>query len=167
MRARSARSRSATTSACFTRRTPRTVEREALSERVRFFEKDALLLKKHPDRYRTLFLKEAHYLNTEGFHEHFRRGAAEVRRHNRRVLSSRGAPGMTDDFLERYLAAFGRIEGWFSPDACLMFMAYNQLVADEGLSGDVLESASTTDCPRSAAAAAGRGPYIGRRRSVR
>ena len=46
-------------------------------ERVRFFEKDALLLKKHPDRYRTLFLKEAHYLNTEGFHEHFRRGAVK------------------------------------------------------------------------------------------
>jgi GT2 family glycosyltransferase len=56
---------------------PRTVEREALAQRVRFFEMDALLLKKHPDRYRTLFLKEAHYLNTEGFHEHFRRGAAK------------------------------------------------------------------------------------------
>jgi GT2 family glycosyltransferase len=54
---------------------PRTVEREALTERVRFFEKDALLFKKHPERYRTLFLKEGHYLNTEGFHEHFRRGA--------------------------------------------------------------------------------------------
>jgi len=39
--------------------------------------KDALelLLKKHPERYRKLFLREAHYLNTEGFHEHFRRGA--------------------------------------------------------------------------------------------
>jgi glycosyltransferase involved in cell wall biosynthesis len=55
----------------------RTVEREALSQRVRFFEKDALLLKKHPDRYRTLFLKEGHYLHTKGFHEHFRRGAAK------------------------------------------------------------------------------------------
>jgi len=54
---------------------PRNVEREALSERVRFFEKDALLLKKHPARYRTLFLREGHYLNTKGFHEHFRRGA--------------------------------------------------------------------------------------------
>jgi glycosyltransferase involved in cell wall biosynthesis len=53
----------------------RSIEREALSERVRFFEKDALLFKKHPDRYRTLFLREAHYLNTKGFQEHFRRGA--------------------------------------------------------------------------------------------
>jgi hypothetical protein len=35
------------------------------------------LLKKHPDRYRTLFLKEGHYLHTKGFHEHFRRGAAK------------------------------------------------------------------------------------------
>jgi glycosyltransferase involved in cell wall biosynthesis/GT2 family glycosyltransferase len=54
---------------------PRTVEREALRERVCFFEKDALLFKKHPERYRTLFLREGHYLSTEGFHEHFRRGA--------------------------------------------------------------------------------------------
>ena len=53
----------------------RTVEREALSERATFFEKDALLLTKHPARYRTLFLREGHYLNTKGFHEHFRRGA--------------------------------------------------------------------------------------------
>ena len=34
-----------------------------------------MLFKKHPARYRTLFLREAHYLNTKGFHEHFRRGA--------------------------------------------------------------------------------------------
>jgi len=53
----------------------RSVAREAHAARVRFFEKDALLLKKHPERYRALFLKEGHYLNTEGFHEHFRRGA--------------------------------------------------------------------------------------------
>jgi glycosyltransferase involved in cell wall biosynthesis/GT2 family glycosyltransferase len=53
----------------------RSLEREALSQRVRFFEKDALLFKKHPDRYRTLFQREGHYRNTEGFHEHFRRGA--------------------------------------------------------------------------------------------
>jgi glycosyltransferase involved in cell wall biosynthesis len=53
----------------------RSVEREGHASRVRFFEKDALLLKKHPDRYRALFLREGHYLSTEGFHEHFRRGA--------------------------------------------------------------------------------------------
>jgi GT2 family glycosyltransferase len=55
----------------------RSVEREALSQRVKFFEKDALLFKKHPDRYRTLFQREGHYLNTQGFHEHFRRGAVK------------------------------------------------------------------------------------------
>jgi GT2 family glycosyltransferase len=53
----------------------RSVEREALSQRVRFFEKDALLFKKHPDRYRMLFQREGHYRNTKEFHEHFRRGA--------------------------------------------------------------------------------------------
>jgi hypothetical protein len=52
------------------------IEREARAARVRFFEKDALLMKKHPERYRTLFLREAHYANTPGFVEHFMRGAA-------------------------------------------------------------------------------------------
>jgi glycosyltransferase involved in cell wall biosynthesis/GT2 family glycosyltransferase len=53
----------------------RTVEREGHAERMRFFEKDALLLKKHPERYRALFLTEGHYAKTTGFHEHFLRGA--------------------------------------------------------------------------------------------
>jgi hypothetical protein len=46
---------------------------------------------------------------------------------------------MQHDFLERYLGAFGSIPGWFSADACLMFMAYHQLLAEEGLAGDTLE----------------------------
>ena len=46
---------------------------------------------------------------------------------------------MNDDFLSRYFAAFDTIPGWCSPDAFLMFMAYHQLLADEGLAGDVLE----------------------------
>lgn len=50
-------------------------QREASAERARFFEKDALLLAKHPERYRTLFLNEAHYRQTKGFREHFLRGA--------------------------------------------------------------------------------------------
>ena len=45
--------------------------------RVRFFEKDALLLKKHPDRYKSLFLVEGHYRNTAGFREHFMRGSVK------------------------------------------------------------------------------------------
>src|SRR5262249_17787774 len=53
---------------------PRVTDREGAAERARFFEKDALLLKKHPERYRSLFLKEGHYLRTEGFREHFTRG---------------------------------------------------------------------------------------------
>jgi GT2 family glycosyltransferase len=54
---------------------PRTIEREALTARVRFFENDALLLKKHPERYRTLFVRERHYAQTPGFFDHFQRGA--------------------------------------------------------------------------------------------
>ena len=45
---------------------------------------------------------------------------------------------MQDDFLSRYLGAFDPIP-WFSPDACLMFLAYHQLVAEQGLAGDTLE----------------------------
>jgi glycosyltransferase involved in cell wall biosynthesis len=53
---------------------PRALAREAQSERARFFQKDALLLNKHPELYRTLFMGEAHYLHTEGFRENFLRG---------------------------------------------------------------------------------------------
>ena len=56
---------------------PRAIEREAQAARARFFEKDALLLKKHPERYRALFLREAHYERTPGFREHLMRGAAK------------------------------------------------------------------------------------------
>lgn len=50
-------------------------ERESSAERARFFEKDALLYKKHPDRYMRLFLAEGHWHSTPGFWEHFERGA--------------------------------------------------------------------------------------------
>lgn len=52
----------------------RDIQRESLEERNRFFEKDALLLKKHPDRYRELFFMEGHYCQTAGFWAHFQRG---------------------------------------------------------------------------------------------
>ncbi len=46
---------------------------------------------------------------------------------------------MQPSFLQRYLAAFHRIEGWFSYDAALMFMAYHQLLAEHGFAANVLE----------------------------
>lgn len=46
---------------------------------------------------------------------------------------------MQPSFLQLYLDAFHRIEGWFVYDAALMFMAYNQLIAAAGISGDTLE----------------------------
>lgn len=52
----------------------RNIERESQTERNRFFEKDALLLKKHPEKYRQLFFMEGHYGKTEGFWANFCRG---------------------------------------------------------------------------------------------
>jgi hypothetical protein len=42
-------------------------------------------------------------------------------------------------FLQKYLLAFHRIQGWFSYDAALMFMAYNQVLAARGIAANVLE----------------------------
>lgn len=53
----------------------RKLVRESFEARVRFFEKDALLLKKHPSKYRQLFIQEDHWRRTPGFWEHFLRGA--------------------------------------------------------------------------------------------
>src|SRR5215831_2739883 len=41
-------------------------------------------------------------------------------------------------FLQRYFARWS-LPGWFSQDAALMFMAYNQLIADQGITGNTLE----------------------------
>lgn len=46
---------------------PRSIERESSESRVKFFKKDALLYKKHPERYKKLFFAESHYKNTKGF----------------------------------------------------------------------------------------------------
>lgn len=53
----------------------RSIERESSDERAIFFQKDALLMKKHPDRYKTLFLSEGHWEKTPGFWENFLIGA--------------------------------------------------------------------------------------------
>jgi hypothetical protein len=46
---------------------------------------------------------------------------------------------MQKSFLQSYFEAFHRISGWFVFDAALMFIAYNQLIAADGVSGDTLE----------------------------
>ncbi len=53
---------------------PVSLERESAAKRASFFEKDALLFKKHPDRYKHLFSAEGHWESTPGFWEHFLRG---------------------------------------------------------------------------------------------
>lgn len=45
----------------------RSIERESQEARAKFFCKDALLWRKHPDRYRELFLAEGHFQGTPGF----------------------------------------------------------------------------------------------------
>jgi hypothetical protein len=46
---------------------------------------------------------------------------------------------MKPGFLQTYLDAFPSIQGFFTFDAALMFMAYNQLIRAEQIAGDVLE----------------------------
>ena len=53
----------------------RNIARESQAARDFFFEKDILLLERHPARYRELFRLENHWQNTEGFWPNFLRGA--------------------------------------------------------------------------------------------
>jgi GT2 family glycosyltransferase/glycosyltransferase involved in cell wall biosynthesis len=50
---------------------PRSVDRESLATRSRFFINDARLLQKHPDRYVQLFLAESQWLSNPHFWTHF------------------------------------------------------------------------------------------------
>ncbi len=59
----------------------RSDERESAQERAWFFEKDPVLLEKHPKRYPDLFVAEANYLKIEGFWDAFRRGVEKYRVH--------------------------------------------------------------------------------------
>lgn len=52
-------------------------ERESSQARNRFFEKDAILYKKHPARYMAIFHAEGHWHQTEGFWSNFERGAVK------------------------------------------------------------------------------------------
>lgn len=47
----------------------RIIKRESTGERVKFFQQDALLFRKHPERYRELFFSERHFELTSGFGE--------------------------------------------------------------------------------------------------
>lgn len=53
---------------------PCSKERESAVERAKFFQKDALLYRKHPERYRELFMVEGHYERTAGFNENLAKG---------------------------------------------------------------------------------------------
>lgn len=53
---------------------PRSKDRESSAERGRFFVKDALLYRKHPERYRQLFFAERHFDHTHGFRENLLTG---------------------------------------------------------------------------------------------
>jgi GT2 family glycosyltransferase len=55
----------------------REIDRESLHSRAAFFTKDALLLKKHPERYRELFMREGHWRETTGFWPNFLRGVEQ------------------------------------------------------------------------------------------
>lgn len=46
---------------------------------------------------------------------------------------------MQPSFLQKYLASFAEIDGWFQFDAALLFMAYSQLLRERGIAGGVLE----------------------------
>jgi glycosyltransferase involved in cell wall biosynthesis len=56
----------------------RDIERESHEARAYFFEKDALLYQKHPERYRVLFEFERHYERGHGFAEHVLRGFEKI-----------------------------------------------------------------------------------------
>ncbi len=57
----------------------RDIARESIVERNLFFEKDALLMAKHPERFKTLFFAEQHYLSTPGYWENLERGIKKYR----------------------------------------------------------------------------------------
>ncbi|MDD5462382.1 MAG: glycosyltransferase [Methylococcales bacterium] len=57
---------------------PRAIERESAQTRACFFQNDAILYRKHPDRYQQLFFTERHFQITPGFKENLLAGFKKV-----------------------------------------------------------------------------------------
>ncbi|MDD5319239.1 MAG: glycosyltransferase [Methylococcales bacterium] len=57
---------------------PRAIERESAQTRACFFQKDAILYRKHPDRYQQLFFTEKHFQITPGFKENLLAGFKKI-----------------------------------------------------------------------------------------
>lgn len=57
---------------------PRYKERESTAERAKFFQKDALLYRKHPEKYKELFMKERHFEHYPGFSENLLLGFKSI-----------------------------------------------------------------------------------------
>ena len=57
----------------------RSAHRESVAARVRFFEKDGLLLRKHPEKYRQLFASEEQWLYFRDFSRYFFSGLVKYR----------------------------------------------------------------------------------------
>jgi glycosyltransferase involved in cell wall biosynthesis len=58
---------------------PRSLARESLAARSKLFERDALLLRKHPERYSELMRREAQWMHNPQFWTHFMQGLARYR----------------------------------------------------------------------------------------
>jgi len=63
----------------------RTIVRESLYERNKFFEKDALLFQKHPKKYIELMHFEIHHIKTRNYWDHLLHGA---KKHNVNIIDS-------------------------------------------------------------------------------
>ena len=68
-------------------------------------------------------------------------GEQDVGQKNGGTMRDNAATGIAMDScaLQRYVERMESLPGWFLPDAALMFMAYNQLIAEQGLAGNTLE----------------------------
>jgi glycosyltransferase involved in cell wall biosynthesis len=53
---------------------PRSLDRESVETRARFFEKDAVLFRKHPQRYKELFFRERQYAHNKFFSFYLKEG---------------------------------------------------------------------------------------------
>jgi hypothetical protein len=53
---------------------PRALPRESIESRSRLFERDALLLRKHPDKYPLLMRREAQWMHNPAFWRHLLEG---------------------------------------------------------------------------------------------
>lgn len=130
---------------------PRSNERESDLERAIFFQNDALLYRKHPDKYYHLFMAERHFEQTLGFSENLLLGfeacgfeppnyiSSCLNRNNDETQQANCMTSVSERTKAYALKEHASVEGWLGTGAITVTLMLDELQREAGATGGICE----------------------------